>query len=76
MFRFIQFYLARSQNEILGGAMALCWERSTKKRSSPNEELILPPNFSEDQNKVFTELKADFTRKWQTQYILLRQSDV
>ena len=45
-----------------------------RKKSSRDDELILPPNFSEEQKekKVFTELKADFTRNRQTQGILLR----
>ena len=37
------------------------WERSLIKRTK---------------KKVFRELKADFTRNWQTQDNLLRQSDV
>ena len=36
-----------------------------------------PQIYGEDQKeKVFTELKADFARNWQTQDILLRQNDV
>ena len=35
----------------------------TKKMSSQNEKLILLPNLRQRQKKIFTELKADFTRK-------------
>ena len=33
------------------GAMASRWQRFAKKRPSQNEELILPPNYDEDQIK-------------------------
>ena len=48
---------ARSQNGMFRwasenlGAMASRWQRFAKKRPSQNEELILPPNYDEDQIK-------------------------
>ena len=56
-----------------------------QKASLRNEGLILPPNLGEDKKKtkkqlnkktVFTELKADFTRIWQAQDILLHSSEI
>ena len=44
-----------------GGAMASRWGRSQKKRSTQNEELILPPNYGEDQKKGFQFGKPPFS---------------
>ena len=74
---------ARSQNEIFRGKRKFGgqWLRVG---CNPPQKMVFKErraDFASEftvktKKKVFTELKADFTRTWQTQDILLHQSDV